>query len=108
MKSRLLLEAVLFFSFCCLSSSCKKDPAYMSDAIITGWDQRACVCCGGLMINFTGEAERYKGDFKLIRNSSDLDIKTNESFPIYVKVDWTADANICSGNYITVHKLKRK
>ena len=80
----------------------------MSDAVITGWDQRACVCCGGLMISFTGETEPYKGDFKLIHNSSDLDIKTNDSFPIYVLVDWSADPNICMGNHITVHRLKRK
>ncbi|MGZ3952114.1 MAG: hypothetical protein ACXVBZ_11995 [Flavisolibacter sp.] len=108
MKLHLMLKAALFISFCILANSCKKDPAYMSDGIINGWDQRACVCCGGLMISFTGETAPYKGDFKLIYNSSDLDIKANDTFPIYVKLDWTADANICMGNYITVHRLKRK
>ena len=38
------------------------------------------------MINFNNETESYKGDFKLIKNSADIDIKPNDSFPIYVTV----------------------
>jgi hypothetical protein len=88
-------------------TSCKKNNSYMSDAVITGYDARLCACCGGLMINFDGVIEPYKGDFKLIDNSSDLGISLNEVFPIYVKVDWTSNRNTCGGNHVTVIRFKR-
>ena len=38
------------------------------------------------MITFNGETRPYVGDFKLIDN--DLGITCNETFPIYVQIDW--------------------
>ena len=105
MKSFLLLFAIILATLVFMTSSCKKYD-YMSNAIITGCDQRMCVCCGGLMITFNGETRPYAGDFKLIEN--DLGITCHETFPIYVKVDWTSDPNKCFGKYITVTKLKRQ
>jgi hypothetical protein len=88
-------------------NSCKKADSYMSDAVITGYDARFCACCGGLMINFDGITEPYKGDFKLIDNSSDLGISSNDTFPIYVKADWKSNPNVCGGNHITITRFKR-
>ena len=83
----------------------------MNEGIITGFDARACPCCGGLMINFKGETEPYKGEFYLIQNSpTELGIDNNSSFPIYVKVNWESVG--CSqgglGNLINLTKFKRK
>ena len=80
----------------------------MADAIITGYDAKMCACCGGLMINFNGETQPYKGDFKLIDNSADFDIKSYNTFPVYVKVNCTSEPNKCFGNYIKVTRLKKK
>jgi len=107
MKSNAILLTFLVVLFSLTNSSCKKDDKYMSDAIITGYDGRMCMCCGGLMITFNGETEPYKGDFKLIDNSTEIGIRTNETFPVYVKVDWTPISDKCFGNYIKVTRLKR-
>lgn len=70
----------------------------MNDGVITGFDARACPCCGGLMINFKGETQPYKGEFHLIRNNpSELGITNTSTFPIYIKVDWTLQATGCAG-----------
>jgi hypothetical protein len=71
MKRMIILISVFIILF---ASYCKKEKPFMNDAIITGSDMRMCVCCGGLMINFDGEARPYAGDYKLIENSADLGI----------------------------------
>jgi hypothetical protein len=88
--------------------SCKKTEAtFMDDATITGPDLRTCPCCGGLMITFNGETRPYTGDFKLIENGTQLGIKDNEAFPIFVKVDWKTDStNIC--HHIIITRIARR
>lgn len=60
----------------------------MNDAIITGADARACICCGGLMITFNGETSAYARDFRLIQNGGSIGITDKDKFPVYVKFDW--------------------
>ncbi len=92
-----------------LTAACKKAEEPMSDAVITGYNQALCSCCGGLMINFNGETRPYTGDFKLIQNTdAELGISTRDTFPLYVKVDWTPLAGGCGATRINVTKLKRK
>lgn len=100
------LLVLLIFAFT-LISSCSKE-SQTSDAILTGFDARTCICCGGLMIAFNGETQPYKGEFKLIDNTSEMGIGFNEPFPINVKVDWVSVPNKCSGEFIKVISLKRK
>ena len=91
--------------------SCKKEDSYMNNGIITGLDARACPCCGGIMINFKGETEPYKGDFYLIQNSpSELGIDNNTKFPVYVSVDWKSEGCMVggTGNLIRVTRFKRR
>ena len=80
----------------------------MDEGIITGYDGRFCMCCGGLMISFNGSLWPYSGDFKLIENSYETGISPNETFPIHVTVNWEPVTDKCSGNYIKVLKLVRK
>ena len=107
MKSSSLPLLGLLTALLLLTSACKKAPEPLADAVITGQDQRYCACCGGLMINFTGETRPYTGDFKLIDNSADVGISPTEVFPLYVKVDYV-DLTKCGGNSIKVTKLVRK
>ena len=85
----------------------------MDDGIITGFDSRMCPCCGGLMINFSGETQPYKGNFYLITNDpSELGITNNSAFPIRIKVDWTQDDVVCTsgaiGNLIKITRYKKQ
>ena len=87
--------------------SCKREAPFMNDAIITGADQRYCICCGGLMINFNGETRPYTGDFKLISNGADLGITEKDTFPIYVEVDWkNDDQHACA--HIIITRIARR
>jgi len=79
----------------------------MTDAIITGYDIRACSCCGGLMMTFDGTTQPYQGNFKLIADVTGFNIKENDSFPIYVSVD-TVNEERCFGKYIKITRLERR
>ncbi|MBA3972333.1 MAG: hypothetical protein H0X46_09365 [Bacteroidetes bacterium] len=102
-----------FLVFCSLSSvSCKKtnggNSFSLKDAVITGYDQRACPCCGGFMINFRGETKSYTGQFYLIENDLSLHGITGASvFPLFVKMEYNY-LEKCSGNFIAITKLTKK
>ncbi|HRH50466.1 MAG TPA: hypothetical protein PLP23_17035 [Panacibacter sp.] len=107
MKKPFQLIMFILTLFCVASVACKKEEPYMNDAIITGSDQRYCICCGGLMINFNGETRPYTGDFKLISNGADLGITEKDTFPLYVKVDWKNDTTkVCA--HITITRIARR
>ena len=75
---------------------------YMNYAVITGFDYRLCVCCGGLFFKLNDGRSFLTGD-----NPGNLNIKSDDKFPIYVKIDWQIDSSHCFGNYITITRLKR-
>lgn len=98
----ILLASV--FSF----ASCKKKvyKPQFEDAIITGWDYRKCMCCGGLMITFANDPKPYSADFKLISNpNQDLGISDSTTFPMNVKVVWEKDTVRCSGQFIQIKRM---
>ncbi len=109
--SRALLVTVLFLSLS--SYSCKKNTGFMNsdkakDGVITGIDKRACPCCGGVMINFTGETKSYTGEFYLIDNDiSTFGITDTTSFPVNVKATYTPIEK-CEGKHIKITKLVRR
>ncbi|MEO8415283.1 MAG: hypothetical protein ABI472_16610 [Ginsengibacter sp.] len=112
MKKSPRLIAIILTLFFSGSNSCQKEVSqedpYRSEAIITGYDFRACVCCGGLMITFDGEPKPYTGVFRLIGNSAaDIGISLTDTFPINVKVDWKEDtSNYC--NHMLITRIARR
>jgi hypothetical protein len=110
-KSSQLMIIILTLLFS-VNNSCKKqtrkEVPNMHDAIITGSDMRACICCRGLMITFDGESKPYTGDFRLISNSAaDIGITKADKFPIYVNVDLKEDTtNVC--NHILITRIVRR
>lgn len=84
--------------------TCWKTQA-LDKAILTGLDQRMCVCCGGLMITFGTDPTPYRDTFYLIDNApAELGINDSATFPIYVKVSWQKLSK-CAGKYIKVNRL---
>jgi hypothetical protein len=112
MKKSCQLIVIILTLFSFTNNSCKKqtpkEAPNMEDAIITGSDVRACICCGGLMITFNGDSKSYSGDFRLISNRAvDIGITPSDTFPIYVKVAWKEDtSNVCHHIFIT--KIARR
>ena len=107
-----LLTSLLTLMFL-TNFACNKEKPFMNDGVITGFDSRMCPCCGGLMINFVGEIQPYKGSFYLIENNpSDLKINDSSTFPIYLKVDWTQKSVGCAfgglGNIIKIIRFKKQ
>ena len=80
---------------------------YMTDAVITGFDARECMCCGGLMINLNNNPKPYDDKFYQIDKMPDGFIfDGNTKFPVYVKIDWSA-SDRCGGNwYINITRMK--
>lgn len=103
---------VLFF-FMIIETQCtaNKTPnatQQTTDGVITGADQRACPCCGGLMINFTGETKPYTGTFYLVENNlSSFGITDSSSFPLLVKASYII-LEKCSGKYVSVSNISRR
>jgi len=112
MKKSWQITVIILTLFSFTNNSCKKETqkevTYMEDAIITGSDVRACICCGGLMITFDGDSKPYSGDFRLISNRAmDIGITQFDTFPIYVRVAWKEDtSNVCHHIFIT--KIARR
>ncbi|MDP1726864.1 MAG: hypothetical protein Q8M15_08770 [Bacteroidota bacterium] len=107
----LLKFAVLFVI---VFSSCRKrDPEIfkMTDAVITGYDLRKCMCCGGLLINFENNPEQYSGTYYLIDEMpSNSGINESTKFPLYVKVQYSIDKEKCGGNmnFVDIQKIRIK
>jgi hypothetical protein len=89
--------ALLIFSGC--KKSDRPQSTYTNNAIITGYDLRACACCGGLLINFDSVAHSYQGPFYDCDNEpASLGIDSTTVFPVYLKVNWHFDSSVCGGN----------
>ncbi len=105
--TKLFTILLILFS---LSSCKKKVPALkMVDAVITGYDMRLCACCGGLLINFENNPEKYSGNYYLINSlPPNSGIDENSKFPVKVLVQYTIDKNRCNSNFVDILKIEVK
>ncbi len=110
MKTTSTYFKLAILMFIILSSCRKRDPELCTtDAVITGYDFRACACCGGLLINFENNPEKYSGKYYLIDEMpANSGIGENSKFPLYVKVRYTIDKEKCGGNlnFVDIQKIK--
>ena len=94
MKRLISIAAVLLMIFS-FGNGCKKNNN-MEDAILTAYDWRICICCGGLMITFSHDPDPYEEKFYLIRDMPDnISIDSSSDFPIYVKAEYVILQGIC-------------
>lgn len=106
---RTLIIVLLFFPL--VFGSCKKrryNPV-LREAVITGYDYRKCLCCGGLMINFSNDPVPYNAPFRLISNPpSYFGFTDSTKFPVYIKVFTAEDQTRCPGSYVIVRSFELK
>lgn len=72
-------------------TSCQKseEKDAMSDAILTGYDIRDCICCGGLMVTFSDNPTPYSETFYLVNTlPGGLGIDATTKFPLFVRITW--------------------
>ena len=101
------MKIIKFFSVFIIAlsiASCSlEEDEFRSNGTITGYDTRECSCCGGFYIDINNITYRF---YDLPKNSRlNLD---NPTFPIYVKLDWTKDANACLGDEIIVSRIEER
>ena len=79
-----------------LAINCAKDKDASYNAIIVGYDNRECVCCGGLMITFSDNPAPYASDYYIIDNlPPNSGISENSTFPLYVSIIWKLTDKTC-------------
>ena len=99
---KILAVALIIIAFSIVSCSLGGDDS-MSDGTITGYDTRECACCGGFFIEIDNVTYRFYD----VPPNSELNLQ-NPTFPIYVKLDWTKDANACVGDEIIVFRIEER
>ena len=99
---KILAVALIIIAFSIVSCSLGGDDS-MSDGTITGYDTRECACCGGFFIEIDNVTYRFYD----VPPNSELNLQ-NPTFPIYVKLDWTKDANACLGDEIIVLRIEER
>lgn len=86
-----------------IQTSCKNDSpttqessGYMASGILVGYDARMCACCGGLILNLSGDTTRKLApigkDDHLITNSNEYFGFNSDSFsqlPKHIEFDYT-------------------
>ncbi len=99
-----IIFGITFFAL--IVTDCRKTETF-DDAVITGYDARDCVCCGGLMINFNNDPIPYSGEFYIINELPDKpEINSSSKFPLYVRITWKLNNKVCgSANFIDILKL---
>jgi hypothetical protein len=93
--------SVLIFTQC-TNSSDSDIKLYKSDGIITGYDLRECVCCGGWFIDIADSTYR----FYEVPKDSYIFFEV-ETYPIKVKLDWKKSPTPCMGDEIIVERIKK-
>ncbi len=77
-------------------AGCRKGHAFMSEAVIVGWNYGACATCGGFYLNISSDTSRDSTTYYVINYSVSLNAVisqyslqyTKNRSPIYVFVDW--------------------
>lgn len=98
-----IISAALFMFLLVFASCSMDEDEFRSNGTITGYDTRKCPCCGGYFIDI----DKVTYPFFNLPNNSTLNLD-NPTFPIYVKLDWTKDANACLGDEIIVTRIEKR
>jgi hypothetical protein len=88
--------------------SCKEDiPAHdWNDAIITGYDQRLCGFCGGLMVTLSDNPNPYEEPFfQWEPEPGRFDFVDEGNFPLFVQLKYDSLPDRM-GNWIEVKKME--
>ena len=95
-----ILKMIVVLSIIGFVSCHKENGDYNSKGTIIGLDYRACMCCGGWIINI----DNHHYLFYSLPDST-INLK-NEKFPLPVRLDWKLNTNGCP-NIITIVRIKK-
>jgi hypothetical protein len=99
MKTLLLISLILLATL----FACKKENIPTDTGVITGADERLCLCCGGWFIEI-GDSTYL---FNQLPANSKLDL-ANETFPVAVDLNWQQDPDACLPEEILVTYISKR
>lgn len=104
------LIGTAFFGLILIDCQKSGNSDLINDVVITGYDARDCVCCGGLMINFENDPIPYSGEFYLVdKLPVNSVIGSDTKFPLYARVTWKYSTMKCgSTQFVDIIKLELK
>ncbi|MFH1052514.1 MAG: hypothetical protein V1779_16470 [bacterium] len=104
MKKRILicLSSCFLILLGCDDNTSSNSNLYKSEGVITGYDLRECMCCGGWFIVLADSTYR----FNEIPKESNINFE-KDTFPISVKLDWKKSPAPCLGDEIIVERMKK-
>ena len=80
----------------------------MSNATITGFDLKMCVCCGGTKITIYNLLNINNDTYYLIGQLPTGFSLGNYQFPIAVKINYKLTLNHCNSLYIDITKIESR
>lgn len=95
--------------FLLLIISCDQDEEYMGEGVITGYDPRDCVCCGGFLINLNSSSIELFMDstYQVDLVPDNFNIDANSEFPVFIRLDFERNNKLC-GKTIDIVRFERK
>jgi len=103
-KAFLLLSATLLINLGCRKTN---DSNFgTSDAVITGFDNTECFCCGGFIVNIINNPP-YSDNFLARDLPAGSNISASSDFPVYVKIAWQPDTTDCERHIIITQLIKK-
>ena len=85
-----IFVAFISFILMILLATCdkKEESTYMGEGVITGFDPRDCVCCGGLLINLNSNSTDVVTDstYQIDHVPANFPIDANTVFPVYIRL----------------------
>ena len=88
---------------------CDKETGYMGEGVITGYDPRDCVCCGGLLINLNFSSTEMFTDstYQVDKVPQDFNIDSSADFPVFIRLDYQYTDALC-GKTIDILRFEIK
>lgn len=80
----------------CKSNNPVDNSSKLSQAKLLGYDQRRCMCCGGLKLSFDLNASTETDSFYLVNDIVNNTVITDSTiFPMIVRIDWKFNDTSC-------------
>jgi hypothetical protein len=83
-----------------LAGACRHEAETMDRGIVTGYDPRDCMCCGGWFITISDSVWR----FDQVPADCTIDFNT-VAYPVAVRLEWKKKDTVCLGDEIRVYRM---
>lgn len=106
-----MMKYLLILFFAISLFSCKNsDPVSetkLTKVMLLGYDMRLCACCGGQLLSFNLNAEKYKDTMYLINKIVKNDIITDTTtYPKIVNVEWKFAETTCGLQKVDISRIE--